>query len=422
MIHFGTICPTATGHLNSMTALGRELKRRGHRVTVLGMPDAETYAQAAGLEFRAISGYEFPVGTTAKFYERLGELNGLAALRYTTSLSEKTTALFLRDAPQVIKEAGIEALIIDECLFGGSTVADFLNIPFATVCSALLNGFDDSIPPVFTTWKYNPTWWAQLRNAAGYKLMLNSAKPIHDIISECRRQWKLPACSNINDFYSVSKLAIVSQQPVEFEYPRPKLTGLLHFTGPHFDHTGRKSVDFPFEKLNDQPLIYASMGTLQNRLNHIFYKIAKACVGLDVQLVISLGGGLEPEALPNLPGNPLVVKYAPQLELLQKASLTITHAGLNTTLESLSNGVPLVAIPITNDQPGVAARIAWTGVGKFISTSRLTTSRLRQTIQEVLTQKSYQQNALRLQTAIKQAGGVTRAVDIMEQVVSSNHS
>jgi MGT family glycosyltransferase len=417
MIHFGTICPTATGHLNTMTALGRELKKRGHRVTVLGMPDAEPHAKAAGLEFRAISASEFPVGTTAKFYERLGKLNGLAALRYTTNLSQKTTALFLRDAPQVIKEAGIEALIIDECLFGGSTVADFLKIPFVTACSALLNGFDDSIPPVFTTWKYNPTWWGRLRNRAGYALMLSFSKSIRDVISEYRRQWKLPPCSNINDFYSVSKLAIVSQQPPEFEYPRPKLAGLLHFTGPHFDRTGRKPVDFPFEKLNGQPLIYASMGTLQNRLNHIFYHIAEACAGLDTQLVISLGGGLEPEALPNLPGNPLVVKYAPQLELLQKASLTICHAGTNTVFESLSYGVPLVTIPITNDQPGVAARIAWTGVGKFISTSGLTTARLRHAIQEVLTQKSYKQNALRLQTSISQAGGVRRAVDIIEELM-----
>lgn len=61
-------------------------------------------------------------------------------------------------------------------------------------------------------------------------------------------------------------------------------------------------------------------------------------------------------SLPELPGNPIVVNYAPQLELLKIADLTITHAGVNTTLESLSNGVPLVAIPITNDQPGVAAR------------------------------------------------------------------
>ncbi len=419
MTHFGAICPAATGHLNTMTALGRELKTRGHRVTVLGMPDAEPNAKAAGLEFSAISAAEFPYGTTAKFYQKLGKLDGIAALRYTISLSEKITALFLRDAPQVIKDAGIEALIIDECIFGGSTVADVLNIPFVTVCSALVNGFDDFIPPAFTTWKYDPAWWARLRNRAGYALLLSFAKPIYKVISQYRRENKLPPCISINDFHSVSKLAIISQQPAEFEYPRPKLSGLLHFTGPHFDSTSRKPVDFPFEKLNGQPLIYASMGTLQNQLIKIFYHIAEASVGLNAQLVIALGGGLEPKALPNLPGNPVVVQYAPQLELLQKTSLTICHAGTNTVLESLFYGVPLVTIPITNDQPGVAARIAWTGVGQFITTSGLTTGRLRQAIQEVLMQPSYKQNALRLQTAINQAGGVRRAVDIIEQAISS---
>lgn len=109
--------------------------------------------------------------------------------------------------------------------------------------------------------------------------------------------------------------------------------------------------------MTGQPLIYASLGTLQNRLQYVFQYIAQACVGLDAQLIISLGGGISPESIPELPGSPLVVGYAPQLELLQKASLVITHAGLNTTIESLSHGVPMVAIPISLDQPGVAARI-----------------------------------------------------------------
>ncbi|TRV45989.1 MAG: glycosyl transferase family 1 [Microcystis panniformis Mp_MB_F_20051200_S9] len=419
MTHFGSICPAATGHLNTMNTLGRELQRRGHRVTVLGMPDAEANAKVAGLEFRAISPVDFPVGTTAKFYEDLGKLTGLAALRYTICLSEKTTASFLLNAPQVIKDAGIEALIIDECIYGGSTVADFLKIPFVTASSALVNGFDNTIPPAFTTWKYNPAWWARLRNRLGYGVISRFSQPIYKVISAYRQKYGMPACRNINDYYSVSKLAIISQQPAEFEYPRHDLNGILHFTGPHFDSTGRKTIDFPYEKLNDKPLIYASMGTLQNRLTHIFYKIAEACVGLDAQLVIALGGGLETQALPNLPGNPIVVKYAPQLELLQKASLTICHSGTNTVLESLFYGVPIVAIPIANDQGGVATRIAWSGVGKFITPSSLTTDRLRRAIQEVLTQPSYQENALRLKTAIQKAGGVPRAVDIIEEVISN---
>ncbi len=104
--------------------------------------------------------------------------------------------------------------------------------------------------------------------------------------------------------------------------------------------------------------------------------------------------------------------------MLQKASLTITHAGLNTTLESLSNGVPMVAIPITNDQPGVAARIVWTGCGEMVKLSDLNVPKLRIAIEQVLTQDSYKNNAIRLQKANQQAGGVNRAADIIEQVVS----
>lgn len=55
---------------------------------------------------------------------------------------------------------------------------------------------------------------------------------------------------------------------------------------------------------------------------------------------------------------------APQFAPLEKATLAITHAGLNTALEALARGVPMVAIPITNDQPGVAGRLEWLGLAE----------------------------------------------------------
>nr|WP_246141774.1 nucleotide disphospho-sugar-binding domain-containing protein [Hyella patelloides] len=118
-----------------------------------------------------------------------------------------------------------------------------------------------------------------------------------------------------------------------------------------------------------------------------------------------------------MPGNPLVVKYAPQLELLQKTSLNITHGGLNTTLESLSYGVPMVAIPVTDDQPGVAARIAWTKVGELVKLSSLNVDSMQKTVERVLKESSYKQNAVRLQKAIRRNEGVNRAVNIIEQAV-----
>ena len=77
-----------------------------------------------------------------------------------------------------------------------------------------------------------------------------------------------------------------------------------------------------------------------------------------MRLVLSIGPILDPQRIEVLPANAVVVDRAPQIELLKRSALCITRGGLNTTLEAMAQGVPLVAIPVTNDQPGVAARIA----------------------------------------------------------------
>jgi zeaxanthin glucosyltransferase len=416
MTHFGIICPVATGHLNPMTTLGHELQQRGHRVTLFGIPDARAKTLAAGLEFWAIGDREFPAGSSAASFVELGKLSGLAALKYTITLFQQLTVMLLREAPKAISAAGIELLLVDQTSFGGGTVADALKLPFISVSCALMLNREPSIPPINSNWSYNPAWWAKLRNQLGYRLLSRITKPVVNTVAEYRREWQLPPHLEPNDTYS--KLAQICQQPAEFEFPRQHLPQCFHFTGSYSRPDSREPADFPFEQLTGQPLIYASMGTLQNKLIGVFENIAEACVGLDAQLVIALGGG-NPASLPNLPGSPLVVGYAPQLKLLQKATLTITHAGMNTALESLSNGVPMVAIPIANDQPGVAARIAWTGTGEVIPLAKLSSSRLQTAIEKVLTEDAYKQNAARLQAAIGRAGGVSRAADIVEQVAQT---
>ena len=82
----------------------------------------------------------------------------------------------------------------------------------------------------------------------------------------------------------------------------------------------------------------------------------------------------------------------------------------------------MVAIPISLDQPGVAARIAWTGTGEMVPLPRLSVPKLRETITQVLTHESYRTNAVQLQQAIHDAGGVTRAVDIIEKVLLKQSS
>lgn len=175
-------------------------------------------------------------------------------------------------------------------------------------------------------------------------------------------------------------------------------------------------MPFPWERLDGRPLVYASLGTLQNRVAGTFRIIAEACSGLDAQLVISTGNGVAPEALGDLPGRPVVVPYAPQLELLRRAALAVTHAGLNTVLDALSAGVPMVAIPVTNEQPGIAARVAWAGAGEAITLKQATPDRLRALISKVREDPAYRSAAERIRDSIRSSGGgAPRAAEMIER-------
>jgi MGT family glycosyltransferase len=418
MSHFGLICPATAGHLNPHLPLGQVLQHRGHQVTVFGVLDAESKARAAGLGFWAIAPNRYPIGSVAARAAQLGQLTGLAALRYSVRWGVKSISLFLQEAPAIFKQAQVDSLIIDQVYYAGRTVAEYLNLPFINFCASLPLNQEADIPPCNTNWNYQPSRWNRLRNQIAYGLLNRMANPIRQVIADYRQQWKLPPYTSLSPNQFFSQLAQISQLPAEFEFPRKHLPDCFHFTGPFHATSQREPIPFPWERLTGQPLIYASLGTLQNRVLHLFQIIAAACADFDAQLVMSLGGN-NPESLPELPGTPLVVQYAPQLELLQQAALTITHAGPNTILESLTYGKPLVAIPIANDQPGAAARLARTGAGERVPLANLTVPRLRQAIAQVLENDSYKQQALRLQAAIQRSGGVYRAADIVEQAISA---
>ena len=133
------------------------------------------------------------------------------------------------------------------------------------------------------------------------------------------------------------------------------------------------------------------------------------------QLVLSIGSNIQMDDIGPIPASAIVVSKAPQIELLKRAELCITHAGINTTLESLALGVPMVAIPVGFDQPGIAARIVYHGVGKSLPVASMNTENLSGAIQEVLGNPSYRDTARRFQRTIAQTHGLDRAADVLER-------
>jgi zeaxanthin glucosyltransferase len=415
MARLGAFCFPGTGHLNPMTALAQALQARGHQVVIYGIPDCEAAVRAAGVAFFRIGEKDFPLGTLRQLDEQLGRLKGLATFRFTVERVRNTARMVLRDGPQAVRNSGVEALLVDEADMGG-TVAEHLGMPFVSIAMFPPVIQDDRMPPFCFAWKPGQGRLSRLRNALGFRMLSHVAKPIFRVVNEQRQAWGLRPLRRTAD--TLSNLAQITQLPEALEFDVPCKPAHLHYTGPFVSARHRPAVPFPWERLDGRPLIYASLGTMQNGSESIFRTIADGCSGMDAQLVISLGGGLDPSLLTDLAGDPVVVRYAPQLEIVKRAAVVITHAGLNTVLESLSEGVPMVALPLGNDQPGVAARVAARGAGVVIPQRKLNARKLHAAVRAVLHDARYRREATALKRAIAGTDGLTRAAVIIENVLA----
>lgn len=410
-MHLAAVVPEATGHLNPSLALGCELSRRGHRVSVLASPRIQQKVEAAGLGFIAAGEAEDADGDAVAALERLGRLRGASALVYTGRLICRWSAVLLRDLPKAIGGAGIDGLIVDQVCPAGAVVAERLGVPYVVACNALAFYHDRESPPPTTAWRYRRGLGSRVRN----ELVRVFVPPVFDLLAGTRSCGVSPMMLGLESQHG---LAVVAQQPKFFDFPHLALPEHFHYTGPWHAPSRDDDVPFPWERLDGRPLVYASLGTVQNRLHHLYKAIANAAQGFDAQFVIALGRttatlDFEP------PENAIVVPYAPQLRLLDRAAVAITHAGLNTALECLSRGVPMICVPITNDQPGVARRVEWVGAGSVLRVGRVTPHRLRAQLTQILKNPDFGEKAQHCREEVAQADGLRRAADVIEQAIST---
>ena len=414
MRRIGMLSFSSPGHFYPLTALGRKLLSRGNEVVYFQVADLEAAIQAAGLEFQPIGRDDYPLGTLRRLDAEISKLKGLTGLRCSIRRMVLGSTMILRDAPAAIRAAKVDALIVDQVEPAGGSVAEHLGLPFVSVALALPLNLEAGVPAVFFPWMHRLGRVAQLRNRLGNALLRKIGSAVLRTINQQRRAWGLAEVENSNQLFS--KLAQVVQLPAALELPGRHLPPEFHHTGPWTDAAARSPVAFPWERLDPaRRLVYVSMGTLQNGNPRPFQVIAEACDGLGLQLVISLGGGMDSTALGVLPGDPIVVGYAPQLDLIRRSTLTISHGGLNTVLESLESGVPMVVLPVTNDQPGVGTRVEWSGVGRSIPIGRLTVRSLHAAVREVLGNPTYRERAKAIQASIEAADGLNRAADLIEE-------
>jgi MGT family glycosyltransferase len=416
-LRYGIVTPPAIGHLNPMVALALELTRRGHAVVVFTVAEGARPLAGLPLEVVTIGADTFPPGSIEEAYATLGRLSGREGLRFSVAYFLREQAMLFAELPAAVRAAAVDVLLVDQLNPAGGAVAEALGLPFVTISNALPVNREPAVPPYFTGWLPSSSPLARWRNQLGNALLDRLTKPLWLDLQEQRERLGLKRQRRKEE--ALSPVLQLAQLPAAFDFPRERLAPHFHYVGRLADPSGREPllrdcVPFPWERLDDRPLLYASLGTLQNGRPEIFAQIASACAPLDVQLVISMGN---PKSVPlRLPADPIVVAYAPHQQLIERSTLVITHAGLNTTLTALGSGVPVLAIPITNEQPGIAARVAYSGAGRVLPLRQLRVETLSAMVSDMLANPRYRQNAQRLQGEFNAAGGVTAAADWIEGI------
>src|SRR6476620_3786858 len=401
----GFICLGVPGHLNPMTALARQLQARNHEVVFL-------YSSGAG-------GLPFVCGPEKDHInEKLPEISkkqGLDALQFSLRVILAQSEAILKSLPAVVHENGVNALIIDAVQCNAALGAMRLGMPYAPISTGVDHDHYGYTPLCLCDWPHETTPAALARNREGVVKAIDLLESVNGGVKAHAENIGLRIDWNDLDS-TVSPLALITQVPRAFDFESSHWLSQFHHAGPFFDSKGREKVDFPWERLTGEPLIYASMGTILNGQVDVFRTIVAAVAkNKNLQLVLSIGDQIDPKRIGPVPHNAIVVKQAPQLELLKRTTVCITHAGLNTVLESLAQGVPQLAIPITYDQPGVAARIAHKKTGVVTSLDKLTADHLASLLNEVLTNPTYRENARQLQKAIAEANGLSVAADVIEE-------
>jgi zeaxanthin glucosyltransferase len=415
--HFGVLSFTGTGHLNPFIALSQELKNRGHRVTFFAQGQVEDRIRRVGLDFVPIPAPQ-PGKPAPLKSDRPGILHEIALLRFHLQRIVRELTHYLASTPAAISAAGVDALLIDEIALTGPTVAELLSLPYFLISTSVPHHFGWKSSSWLTGYRYSPTVVSWLQGWFLEVSALRMRGPLRRILQRFRRRAGLaPVHRNTEKPLC---LAHITQLAECLDLPRKPPSGNFYYTAPWLRIDAQKEIDFPWDRLDGRPLVYATMGTTRSVQSTILEMIAEACSGLDVQLVISLGNRFDPEQFDELPGRPLVVTFAPQLEILKRADLAIVHGGANTAFEALMEGKPMVAIPQAFDQPAVAARLKRLKVAEVLPVMRLSVERIRRAVAKVLNDPQCREAAGHVQLALRSTQGAKRAADIIAAELSGH--
>ena len=413
MTHFTVIAPPFTSHVRALEALAVALLARGHRVSWIQQADVSDLLSDPRIEFHPVGAATHPPGSLARIVARAASPGGPLGLRRVIADVASATDLLCREAPAVLRALKTEALIADQMEAAGGLLAEGLGLPFISVACALPVNREARVPLPVMPWAYAKDLRGEQLNEGSTRVYDWLMQPHARVIARHAQAFGLSPRNTLAE--CLSPLAQISQTTASFDFARSHLPAHFHHVGPlrpPLQHEA--ALGLPIQ--SGKPFVFASLGTLQGGRFDLFKRIARACQALDVQLLLAHCNQLDSRQAAALlrAGATWVTGFASQRAALARADAVVSHAGLNTALDALAAGTPVLALPIAFDQPGVAARLVHGGAGLRLLPALASRRAIQNALQRLLQEPAFCQRASVLGADVAQSGGVELAADVIE--------
>lgn len=388
----------AYGHTNPTLQVVRELTRdsgtaRPNQVRYYSFSQFREPIEAAGAEFIDCDGYLPPL--KAGDEKKIGkDFSAMIAM-----VADTTLAMGDRVCKE-LKEYRPDCIVADSMCTWGKLFARRLGIPL--ICST-------------TTFAFNQYSARNIRRGIGEMLYMLAGLPkIGRKLGQLRDAgYDVPNLITLIENDNDTDTIVFTSR--EFQPDADTFSRRVTFVGPSLrgDRWDARGMTEDREGGHEKkrPVLYISMGTINNKNQHFYENCFEAFGDQDMDVILSLGTGTDPGKFARVPGNFSLQAYVDQLEVLSRADAFVTHCGMNSVNESLFFGVPMVLYPQQSEQRAVALRAAELGAGILLE--KAGAKNLRETADRVLRDPSYRKNARTLSLGLRRAGGAKKAAEVI---------
>ncbi|MFF2888657.1 macrolide family glycosyltransferase [Paenibacillus sp. NPDC057967] len=224
------------------------------------------------------------------------------------------------------------------------------------------------------------------------------------------RRYNLPPMNVINDVFCSKQPLNLLFTSREFQIYEDVFDDTHLFAG-YSLYPRLEPVDFPYELLDGRPLVYIAFGTILSELNDAYETCFSALGDSRYQVVMSVGKTDLARLRGEIPANFIVRSYVPQLDILSRAAVFITHGGANSIYESLCSGVPMVVLPQVFDEYMGALMVERAEAGIYLRDTRVDADSLREAVDRAASLPEYKEGCTKVRDSFERTGGLDHAVD-----------